>query len=557
MEVMGSGVVIGRNRILTNAHLVLYADEVSVQCGQGGDQVEAKVAAIGPGIDLAVLSLEDGTVFDRRPPIPQASKVPEITARVAVLGFPVGGTTLSTTQGTVSRIEYDTYETGTAGLRIQVDAAIKPGESGGPAVVDGKMIGIVSGHTENIGYIIPIQEIDYFLADIDDGHYDGKPFVFDQFQPLENEALRARLGLARDVRGLMVREPRHRDPAYPLKEFDILTRIGKHEIDNEGMIQAEENLRLSFLSQVPKLVRDGSVPVSVLRAGKSLSAALPVSREPERLLRSFAGRYPSFFLCGPLVLSPVYQETANFYSQFNRMLASRNSPLTTRRSDRARFPGEELVVVTAPLLRTRMTKGYADPFGQVVSEVNGTKVKNLTHLVDLIESCQDEYLTFRFAEDDAETLVFRRQLMLEATESLMRENDIPRRGSDDVLAVWSDYGNRLSKDNLQGLVVSRGEVPTLRGDAPCPDEPANHAIRQRDAVPLLVAFGEWFEEQSRKVLPKSPIGQASSCPTLGWRRVPRRGAELRRKTWDQRDASSHRIRLSLNVCGRITVTEGL
>jgi hypothetical protein len=81
---------------------------------------------------------------------------------------------------------------------------------------------------------------------------------------------------------------------------------------------------------------------------------------------------------------PVYQEAATYYFQCNPMLAGRNSPLSTRRSDRARFPGEELVVVTAPLLRTRMTKGYADPFGQVVSEVNGTKVKNLAHLVDLI-----------------------------------------------------------------------------------------------------------------------------------------------------------------------------
>ncbi len=44
---------------------------------------------------------------------------------------------------------------------------------------------------------------------------------------------------------------------------------------------------------------------------------------------------------------------------------------------------------------------------------------------------------FRFAEDYAETLVFRRKAMLEATEPLMSENGIPRRGSDDVLAVWN------------------------------------------------------------------------------------------------------------------------
>jgi S1-C subfamily serine protease len=437
IEVMGSGVVIERNRILTNAHLVLYADEIFVQGGQGGDRVEAKVAAIGPGIDLAVLTLEDESFFAKRPPIPRASKLPEITSRVAVQGFPVGGNTLSTTQGTVARIEYDLYETGGAGLRIQVDAVINPGNSGGPAVVDGKMIGVISGQAENIGYIIPNQEIDDFLTDVADGRYEGKPFVFDQFQSMENEALRGKLGVARNVRGLMVREPKRREPSYPLKEFDILTRIGTHEIDNEGMIQAEDNLRLSFMSQVPKLARNGTVPVSVLRAGKTIEVALPVSRESDHLLRGYDGSYPSYFVCGPLVFSPVAGNAIAYYFQYNPGLAGRNSPLTIRRSDRARFPGEELVVVTAPLLRTRMTKGYADPFGQVVSEVNGTKVKNLAHLVELVRSCNDEYVTFRFAEDYSETLVFRRKAMLEATEPLMSENGIPRRGSDDVLAVWS------------------------------------------------------------------------------------------------------------------------
>ena len=89
---------------------------------------------------------------------------------------------------------------------------------------------------------------------------------------------------------------------------------------------------------------------------------------------------------GPCVFSPVVSNAIGYYFQYNPALAGRNSPLTTRRSDRPRFPGEELVVVTAPLLRTRMTKGYVDPFGQVVSEVNGTKVKNLAHLVELIRS---------------------------------------------------------------------------------------------------------------------------------------------------------------------------
>jgi S1-C subfamily serine protease len=106
IDVGGSGVVIDKNRILTNAHLVVYADEIFVQGGEGGDRVEAKVVGIAPAIDLAVLALEDESFFAKRPPIPRGTKLPEITSRVLVQGYPVGGNTLSTTQGTVTRIEY-------------------------------------------------------------------------------------------------------------------------------------------------------------------------------------------------------------------------------------------------------------------------------------------------------------------------------------------------------------------------------------------------------------------------------------------------------------------
>jgi hypothetical protein len=42
-------------------------------------------------------------------------------------------------------------------------------------------------------------------------------------------------------------------------------------------------------------------------------------------------------------------------------------------------------------------------------------------------------------------------------------------------------------------------------------------IRQRDAVPLLNALGEWLDEQSRRILPKSPVGQAISYARNQWK----------------------------------------
>src|SRR5262249_57083622 len=119
---------------------VTAAEASQVRAGQGGDRVEAKVASLAPGIDLALLTIDpaEGDFFGKRFRFPRAAELPRVSARVEVKGFPLGVPTLSTTQGIVSRIEYTFFETGSLGLRIQVDAAINPGNSGGPALGDGR-----------------------------------------------------------------------------------------------------------------------------------------------------------------------------------------------------------------------------------------------------------------------------------------------------------------------------------------------------------------------------------------------------------------------------------
>ena len=168
-EATGTGVIIEGHRILTNAHVVLYASQVQVQATQAGDKISATVEFAAPGIALAVLKLDDDSFFDTRPPLKRANLLPEVKDAVMAYGFPTGGTSLSITKGIVSRIEFTGYNHHVAGLRIQIDAAINPGNSGGPAVVGEKMIGLAFstlGGTQNIGYIIPCEEIVLFLKDI-------------------------------------------------------------------------------------------------------------------------------------------------------------------------------------------------------------------------------------------------------------------------------------------------------------------------------------------------------------------------------------------------------
>ena len=203
-DITGSGVVIEGRRILSNAHVVNYASQVQIQANQAGDKISATVEFIAPGIDLAVLKLDDEKFFDTHPALALARTLPGVKDVVLAYGYPEGGNSLSITKGIVSRVEFAPYNFQVPGLRIQIDAAINPGNSGGPAVVGDKMIGLTFSrlvNADNIGYIIPSEEIELFLQDIADGHYDGKPAMYDSLQTLENPALRSFLKLPPNVGG--------------------------------------------------------------------------------------------------------------------------------------------------------------------------------------------------------------------------------------------------------------------------------------------------------------------------------------------------------------------
>jgi S1-C subfamily serine protease len=443
-EATGSGVVIEGKRILTNAHVVLYASQIQVQGDLAGDKLSAHVEAIAPGIDLAVLRLDDESFFASHPALPRASRLPAVKDPVLVYGFPTGGNNLSTTKGIVSRIEFVGYNYPVSGLRIQIDAAINPGNSGGPAVVDNKMVGLafsrLGGTAENIGYIIPSEEIDLCLRSMPGGRYSGKPAMHDVLQTLESPALRAFLKLGADVHGIVVNRPDSDDPAYPLRSWDVITRIGDTPIDDQGMIEIGGDLRVSFLYRIQQIVRGGKVPLTIVRDDKTLHIDLPVPTDRPLLVPDLRGAYPRYFIYGPIAFSAA---TAQFMRGIDSNLAALNalaqigSPLVSRRGERPAFPGEELVVVASPFFPHALSENYTQPIGHVVKSINGIPIKNLRQLVEVLRDCKDPFVTLRFAERTSEALVFPRADAVAATDDILTDNGIRSQASPDLLAVWN------------------------------------------------------------------------------------------------------------------------
>jgi S1-C subfamily serine protease len=444
-DITASGVVIEGKRILTNAHVVLYASQVQIQANAAGDKLPATVVAVAPGIDLAVLQLDDAAFFDTHPPVARASKLPQIKDAVLAYGFPTGGNSLSITKGIVSRIEFVAYNYPVSGLRIQVDAAINPGNSGGPAIAGDKMIGLafskLGGDTQNIGYIIPNEEVDLFLKDIAHGRYDGKPAMYDELQTLENPALREYLKLDKSVEGMVVHRPDKTDASYPLKEWDVLTRIGDTPIDNQGMIKLDKDLRVSFAYEIQHVAKNGTVPMTLVRAGKSMQIQLPVSAEHPTLLTDLHGKYPSYFVYGPVVFSTAtWQFLAGIEKNASllRALGAVKSPLVTRALDPPDAETEELVVISSPFFPHKLANGYSSAAGSVVSSINGTHVRSLKALVALLRDLKDPFVTIEFDQKGSEALVFSREAMLASTDEILTDNGVREQGSADTLAVWQE-----------------------------------------------------------------------------------------------------------------------
>jgi S1-C subfamily serine protease len=444
-EATGSGVVIEGKRILTNAHVVMFASQVQVQANAAGDKVSATVVAVAPGIDLAVLQLDDPSFFDTHPPLARAGKLPQIKDAVLAYGFPTGGSSLSITKGIVSRIEFALYNFPVNGLRIQIDAAINPGNSGGPAVAGDKMIGLAfsraGGDTQNIGYIIPNEEIDLFLKDIAGGKYRGKPGFYDDLQTLENPALRTYLKLDKSVEGIVVHRPYQADASYPLKQWDVITHIGDVPIDNQGMIKLDGDLRVHFVYLVQRLAKNGEVPLTIVRAGSVMHVQVPVPSEHRTVIPSLNDDYPSYFVYGPLVFSRaswIMVEAFEKQPNWMRGLGYLKSPLVTQGLDPPSAEREDLAIVASPFFPDKLANGYSSPVGRVVESINGVHVRGLAHLVAVLRDLKDPFVTIEFDQRAGETLVFSRADILAATEEILTDNGIRSQGSPDMMSIWQD-----------------------------------------------------------------------------------------------------------------------
>ncbi len=90
------------------------------------------------------------------------------------------------------------------------------------------------------------------------------------------------------------------------------------------------------------------------------------------------------------------------------------------------------------------------------------------------------------------------------------------------VACWAHVRRKFYECRTTAPVLAHEALARIRQlyriETDCRALPAEErqAIRQRDAVPILAAFEAWLDEQSRQVLPKSPLGRAIAYARNQW-----------------------------------------
>ncbi|KAK8953314.1 Protease Do-like 9 [Platanthera guangdongensis] len=432
-----SGFIIGGRRVLTNAHSVEHYTQVKLKKRGSDTKYLATVLAIGTECDIAMLTVSDDEFWEGVTPV-EFGSLPALQDGVTVVGYPIGGDTISVTSGVVSRMEILSYVHGsTELLGLQIDAAINSGNSGGPAFNDkGKCVGIAfqslkHEDVENIGYVIPTPVIMHFINDYEkSGEYTGFPILGLEWQKMENPDLRKAMGMAPGQKGVRVRRV---EPTAPESEFlklsDIILSFDGVDIANDGTVPFRHGERIGFSYLVSQKYTGENAIIKVLRNAKVHEFNIRLATHKRLVPAHIKGRPPSYYIVAGFVFTAI--SVPYLRSEYGKDYEY-DAPvklLEKHLHAMAQSPDEQLVVVSQVLVAD-INIGYEDIVNTQVLAFNGKPLKNLKSLATMVENCKDEFLQFDLEYE--QIVVLQTKTAKAATPDILTMHCIPSAISDDL-----------------------------------------------------------------------------------------------------------------------------
>ena len=360
---------------------------MEVRLADESKRYQAKIKQIDYDCDLAIIDLIDEQdkqeFYDKTIPL-KLGEMPNMRDRVYACGFPVGGEELCIIGANISRIECGEYVLAeTELLQVQVSTAINSGNSGGPVLHKGKVVGVAFQGlrlAEATGYIIPIPVIEHFLVDhFKPGIYQGFPDLEIRIQILENPIIKQFYGIKKDF-GIRVLEIAPLSTAKNiLQEDDIILSIDNVPIKNDGTIKTSFSTRTSWNYLIHQKQIGEKITVDFLRNKIKHTAEICLQHKAYTCTLSNPWEFnkmPTYYIVNGFVLVPLTK---------NLLELEHDADIAKIGYKYKKFPGEEAVILSN-IISTEHSRGYKEYCGEQIIKINGIVIKNLRDAIVAINN---------------------------------------------------------------------------------------------------------------------------------------------------------------------------
>lgn len=374
-QVTGSGFFINEREIITNAHVVNEAGAIWIQIPLlGKRQVDVQVVGVSPDRDIALVRISDE---DSKMIADMLGKVPSLELgdsnlvhradEIMTLGYPLSQQGLKSTVGVVSGREQHL---------IQIDAPINPGNSGGPSVNRAcQVVGIntlYAPDAQNVGYIIPINELKIVLNDLRRVPLLRKPFLGIIFNNA-SESLTHYLGNPQPG-GLYVVDVYKGSPLYKagVTRGDMIYEINGHRLDIYGELlwQGEKIALIDYVSQL-KLGQE--VNLMMYRRGERKDISLTFDQTELLPIRRI---YPGYEKIDyEIVAGMVVQQLT-----LNHLPMLVNSSPALAKYAEMKYQMDPALIITHIFPDSQAHRSRSLMPGSILKEVNGNVVKTMEEL---------------------------------------------------------------------------------------------------------------------------------------------------------------------------------
>jgi serine protease Do len=259
--------------VLTNYHVVEDADSVEVQL-RNGRKIVSRDIKFDTKSDLAIIRLET------KDPLPYLefgdSSEMEIGDRVLAFGAPFslpGSVTAGIVSAKDRSLGVSKYED-----FIQTDAALNPGNSGGPLVnLEGKVIGVTAaiksrtGGFQGVGLAVASNLAKYVAEQLQTNGYVRRGYIGVQIKDVDTPEMAAKYGLS-EAGGVLVTNVYQDAPAAKagVVRGDVIVTLGGKPIKDGRDLQVT----------VASLPLNKPVEVLIVRDGKKKTLQITIEEQP-------------------------------------------------------------------------------------------------------------------------------------------------------------------------------------------------------------------------------------------------------------------------------------